>query len=176
MLKLINFAGPLVAKDFDPSFFGGPSVFEEFQDFQSAFGFMSRVAIAADKMDHHPNWSNVNLGRDFRADEDGIFASGLHAGCRDGQDRRRFRPSGMKLFPGQGGRTEAALLSHPGSAPTARWGHTMEGYDTELVVFGGIASESESALLSDEGARGPVQPPFASGDLRGHFWPHQDIG
>eukprot|EP00434_Breviolum_minutum_P000111 symbB.v1.2.000098.t1/scaffold13.1/size649204/9 len=31
----------------------------EFRDFQSAFGFMSRVAIAADKADHHPNWSNV---------------------------------------------------------------------------------------------------------------------
>ncbi|CAK9059909.1 Tip elongation aberrant protein 1 (Altered polarity protein 8) (Cell polarity protein tea1), partial [Durusdinium trenchii] len=47
------------------------------------------------------------------------------------------------------------------SAPTARWGHTMEGYDTELVIFGGIAEES--ALLSDEGARGPVRPPFAAG-------------
>eukprot|EP00434_Breviolum_minutum_P000112 symbB.v1.2.000099.t1/scaffold13.1/size649204/10 len=38
----------------------------------------------------------------------------------------------------------------------------MEGYDTELVVFGGIASD-DAALLSDDGARGPVQPPFAFG-------------
>ncbi|MEO1054839.1 MAG: 4a-hydroxytetrahydrobiopterin dehydratase [Bacteroidota bacterium] len=31
----------------------------EFKDFIEAFGFMSKVAIAAEKMDHHPNWSNV---------------------------------------------------------------------------------------------------------------------
>ncbi|HBH22639.1 MAG TPA: pterin-4-alpha-carbinolamine dehydratase [Cytophagales bacterium] len=31
----------------------------EFDDFVEAFGFMSRVAIIAEKMEHHPNWSNV---------------------------------------------------------------------------------------------------------------------
>lgn len=31
----------------------------EFEDFVSAFGFMTRVAIVAEKVDHHPNWSNV---------------------------------------------------------------------------------------------------------------------
>ncbi|MBO3699853.1 4a-hydroxytetrahydrobiopterin dehydratase [Roseivirga sp. E12] len=31
----------------------------EFKDFVEAFGFMTRVAIAAEKADHHPNWSNV---------------------------------------------------------------------------------------------------------------------
>lgn len=30
-----------------------------FKDFSAAFGFMSRVALAAEKMDHHPEWSNV---------------------------------------------------------------------------------------------------------------------
>lgn len=30
-----------------------------FKDFVEAFGFMSQVAIIAEKMDHHPNWSNV---------------------------------------------------------------------------------------------------------------------
>lgn len=30
-----------------------------FQDFSAAFGFMSRVALAAEKADHHPEWSNV---------------------------------------------------------------------------------------------------------------------
>ena len=30
----------------------------EFDDFVSAFGFMARVAIIAEKMNHHPNWSN----------------------------------------------------------------------------------------------------------------------
>ena len=31
----------------------------EFADFSEAFGFMARVALAAEKMDHHPDWSNV---------------------------------------------------------------------------------------------------------------------
>ena len=30
-----------------------------FKDFNEAFGFMSRVALAAEKADHHPEWSNV---------------------------------------------------------------------------------------------------------------------
>ena len=30
-----------------------------FKNFSEAFGFMSRVALAAEKMDHHPEWSNV---------------------------------------------------------------------------------------------------------------------
>jgi len=31
----------------------------EFKNFSSAFGFMTRVAIEAEKMDHHPKWTNV---------------------------------------------------------------------------------------------------------------------
>ncbi len=30
-----------------------------FADFVEAFGFMTRVAILAEKADHHPEWSNV---------------------------------------------------------------------------------------------------------------------
>jgi 4a-hydroxytetrahydrobiopterin dehydratase len=30
-----------------------------FADFVEAFGFMSRVALLAEKADHHPEWSNV---------------------------------------------------------------------------------------------------------------------
>ena len=30
-----------------------------FKNFNEAFGFMSRVALVAEKMDHHPEWSNV---------------------------------------------------------------------------------------------------------------------
>jgi 4a-hydroxytetrahydrobiopterin dehydratase len=30
-----------------------------FQDFVEAFGFMTRVALLAEKADHHPEWSNV---------------------------------------------------------------------------------------------------------------------
>ena len=31
----------------------------EFKNFSEAFGFMTRVALAAEKMDHHPKWTNV---------------------------------------------------------------------------------------------------------------------
>ncbi|WKX89988.1 hypothetical protein Q1695_009100 [Nippostrongylus brasiliensis] len=31
----------------------------QFKDFNEAFGFMSRVALKAEKMDHHPEWFNV---------------------------------------------------------------------------------------------------------------------
>jgi 4a-hydroxytetrahydrobiopterin dehydratase len=29
-----------------------------FSDFSEAFGFMARVALIAEKLDHHPDWSN----------------------------------------------------------------------------------------------------------------------
>lgn len=31
----------------------------KFKTFNEAFGFMTRVALAAEKADHHPEWSNV---------------------------------------------------------------------------------------------------------------------
>ncbi|KAF9415482.1 hypothetical protein HW555_006904 [Spodoptera exigua] len=31
----------------------------QFKDFNQAFGFMTRVALLAEKMDHHPEWFNV---------------------------------------------------------------------------------------------------------------------
>ena len=31
----------------------------KFADFNAAFAFMTRAALAAEKMDHHPEWSNV---------------------------------------------------------------------------------------------------------------------
>lgn len=30
-----------------------------FKDFVEAFGFMTKVAIAAEKMNHHPTWTNT---------------------------------------------------------------------------------------------------------------------
>lgn len=31
----------------------------QFKNFSEAFAFMTRVALAAEKMDHHPEWKNV---------------------------------------------------------------------------------------------------------------------
>ena len=31
----------------------------KFADFSEAWGFMNRVALTAERMQHHPNWSNV---------------------------------------------------------------------------------------------------------------------
>jgi len=38
----------------------------QFKNFREAFAFMSEVAIEAEKMNHHPNWSNVWNKVDFK--------------------------------------------------------------------------------------------------------------
>lgn len=38
----------------------------KFADFTHAFGFMARVALLAEKADHHPEWSNVYNRVDIR--------------------------------------------------------------------------------------------------------------
>jgi 4a-hydroxytetrahydrobiopterin dehydratase len=38
----------------------------EFQDFNAAFGFMTRVALLAERTDHHPEWMNVYKTVDVR--------------------------------------------------------------------------------------------------------------
>lgn len=37
-----------------------------FKSFVEAFGFMSQVAIVAEKLNHHPNWTNVYNTVSFR--------------------------------------------------------------------------------------------------------------
>ncbi|TVS18200.1 MAG: 4a-hydroxytetrahydrobiopterin dehydratase [Gammaproteobacteria bacterium] len=47
----------------------------EFTDFNAAFGFMTRVALAAETMGHHPEWFNVFNKVDIRLsshDADGL--------------------------------------------------------------------------------------------------------
>lgn len=51
-----------------------------FADFVSAFGFMAQVALVAERMDHHPEWSNVY----------GIVAVDLITHDADGLSERDF--------------------------------------------------------------------------------------
>lgn len=53
-LKPLFDAGWTMVKDRD-------AMYKEylFKNFNEAFGFMTRVALLADKMDHHPEWFNV---------------------------------------------------------------------------------------------------------------------
>jgi 4a-hydroxytetrahydrobiopterin dehydratase len=46
-LKGWSLDGNIIHKDF------------KFKDFISAFGFMTQVALQAEKLDHHPEWKNV---------------------------------------------------------------------------------------------------------------------
>jgi pterin-4a-carbinolamine dehydratase len=39
-----------------------------FKDFNEAFGFMTRVALKADRMNHHPEWLNVSPPKKNRLD------------------------------------------------------------------------------------------------------------
>lgn len=54
ILEPILSSGWTLVKDRD-------AIYKEFlfKDFNEAFGFMTRVALKADKMDHHPEWFNV---------------------------------------------------------------------------------------------------------------------
>ena len=38
----------------------------KFKTFNEAFGFMARVALVAERLDHHPEWSNVYNKVDIR--------------------------------------------------------------------------------------------------------------
>jgi len=81
----------------------------------------------------------------------------LHGGCDEKQiygDLHLLEIEQMKWSEQQTG----------GRVPAPRWGHTLEGYETELVLFGGVTAEQQG-LLPDETVRasssGP--PSFAAG-------------
>lgn len=43
-----------------------------FKDFNEAFGFMTRISLKADKMDHHPEWFNVRRTVSKKKETDSI--------------------------------------------------------------------------------------------------------
>lgn len=65
-----------------------------FDDFVAAFAFMTEVALAAEKLDHHPDWSNVWNRVDLRLsthDRGGVteFDLTLAGACDRAAGRRR---------------------------------------------------------------------------------------
>mmetsp|Transcript_19127 Transcript_19127/g.45041 ORF Transcript_19127/g.45041 Transcript_19127/m.45041 type:complete len:586 (-) Transcript_19127:82-1839(-) len=58
-------------------------------------------------------------------------------------------------------------LQPEGRAPQPRWGHTMEGYNADLVLFGGLVADV-AGLLPDEAGRTCQAPPFATGLVWNH--------
>lgn len=52
---------PLLGKSWRMDETGRDAIKKDFQfkNFNEAFGFMARVALKAEKMDHHPEWFNV---------------------------------------------------------------------------------------------------------------------
>lgn len=57
----------------------------EFADFNEAFGFMSRVALVAERLFHHPEWSNVWNRVDVRITDHA--AGGISANDREWIER-----------------------------------------------------------------------------------------
>ena len=55
-----------------------------FKDFNQAFGFMTRAALVAEKMDHHPEWFNVykTVGGDARDPRRRRGDRARHQACR----------------------------------------------------------------------------------------------
>jgi 4a-hydroxytetrahydrobiopterin dehydratase len=66
-----------------------------FKDFNSAFAFMTQVALAAEKRDHHPEWFNVyNKVRITLSTHDagGVTQKDLDLAAFIDQAYERFRP------------------------------------------------------------------------------------
>jgi len=85
----------------------------------------------------------------------------LHGGCDEKQvfgDLHLLEIEQMKWTELQG----------EGRPPPPRWGHTIEGYDTDLVLFGGLTPEEDQGLLPDAAPTVSSAPPFAAGLAWGH--------
>ncbi len=65
----------------------------EFKDFNEAFGFMTRAALVAEKMDHHPEWFNVYKTVEVTLsthDAGGVTELDVRARGSDGEDCGRL--------------------------------------------------------------------------------------
>ena len=63
----------------------------QFKDFNAAFGFMSRAAMKAEAMDHHPEWFNVYNKVEVTLsthDAGGLTQGAVHGDARTQSDRR----------------------------------------------------------------------------------------
>ena len=111
----------------------------KFADFTEAFGFMARAALIAEKLDHHPDWSNVynrvsvNLCTHSAG---GVNGKRFRSGRKDGRDFRRVSPA-LGFFP-QGERGMCRKRRFPFSPCGRRWCEAPDEGQAEPYALGSV--------------------------------------
>ncbi|XP_074195659.1 pterin-4-alpha-carbinolamine dehydratase isoform X3 [Rhinolophus sinicus] len=82
---------------------GRDAIFKQFhfKDFNRAFGFMTRVALQAEKLDHHPEWFNVYNKVGYVGGTSWPRASASLSGPHHPEHPRMCRPFRTGHKPGQ---------------------------------------------------------------------------
>lgn len=114
-----------------------------FKDFNEAFGFMTRAALVAEKMDHHPEWRNV-----YKTVE---VALSTHDAAWRHQARRRARCGDERHRKADAGLTSCRQDPHPHVVISTECGHPPRRAEREFVEHG---CRTQRRLRAGRPARG----------------------